>query len=318
MSDVTMRQLLEAGAHFGHQTRFWCPKMSPYIFGHRNKIHIINLEQTLGMFKDAMNYVGRVASERGSVMFVGTKRQASSIVVEEAQRAGCPYVYHRWLGGMLTNYQTVRKSIDRLTELDELMASPEGQALAKKEIIRLERERFRLNRNLAGIRSMERIPDVLFIIDVKHEKNAVLEARKLGIPVVAIVDTNCDPDGIDYVIPGNDDAISAIRLYCSAVADAVIEGKASSTERARTAEVIDVEAADARSNVDVSLARVTGAQAAVAPARDDDRRDGPPAAVQRPEPATQASSQADGEPAGEAETPAAAEPAAAEPAAGSE
>ena len=273
MSDVTMRQLLEAGVHFGHQTRFWCPKMSPYIYGHRNKIHIINLEQTLGMFNDAMNYIGRVASERGTVMFVGTKRQAGSIIVEQAQRAECPYVYHRWLGGMLTNFRTVRKSIDRLNELDELMNSKERQSMAKKEILRVERERFRLNRNLAGIRSMDRIPDVLFVVDVKHENIAVLEARKLDIPVVAVVDTNCDPDGIDYVIPGNDDAISAIRLFCTATADAVIAGKESIAARAQKMEFVDVDGSSGVSPVDtVSLVNVTGAQAAVAPPRDDERR----------------------------------------------
>ncbi len=264
MSDITMRQLLEAGVHFGHQTRLWCPKMSPYIYGHRNKIHIINLEQTLVMFNEAMSYLSRVANKRGTIMFVGTKRQASGIIADQAQRAGCPYVYHRWLGGMLTNYRTVAKSINRLNELDELVSSEDGKDLAKKEIMRIERERFRLNRNLAGIREMQRVPDALFVIDVKYENIAVLEAQKLGIPVVAVVDTNCDPDGIDYVIPGNDDAISAIRLFCTAAADAVLEGKASSASGSQAGNVVDVDGAGA-DVAEVSFANVTGAQAAVAP-----------------------------------------------------
>ena len=226
MTDVTMRQLLEVGVHFGHQTRFWCPKMSPYIYGHRNKIHIINLEKTLSMFNDAMNYLSAVASKRGSVMFVGTKSQAGAIVQAEAQRAGSPYVYHRWLGGMLTNYTTVRQSVDRLKELEDLIQSESYSKMSKKEAMRIERERFRLNRNLAGIRNMKGLPEALFVVDVKHENIAIKEANKLGIPVVAIVDTNCDPEGVDYVIPGNDDSISAIKLYCRYAADAVLDGYA--------------------------------------------------------------------------------------------
>ena len=226
MTDVTMRQLLEVGVHFGHQTRFWCPKMSPYIYGHRNKIHIINLEKTLSMFNDAMNYLSAVASKRGSVMFVGTKSQAGAIVQAEAQRAGSPYVYHRWLGGMLTNYTTVKQSVDRLKELEDLIQSESYSKMSKKEAMRIERERFRLNRNLAGIRNMKGLPEALFVVDVKHENIAIKEANKLGIPVVAIVDTNCDPDGVDYVIPGNDDSISAIKLYCRYAADAVLNGYA--------------------------------------------------------------------------------------------
>jgi len=221
-----MRQLLEVGVHFGHQTRFWCPKMSPYIYGHRNKIHIINLEKTLSMFNDAMNYLSAVASKRGSVMFVGTKSQAGAIIQAEAQRAGSPYVYHRWLGGMLTNYTTVRQSVDRLKELEDLIQSESYSKMSKKEAMRIERERFRLNRNLAGIRNMKGLPEALFVVDVKHENIAIKEANKLGIPVVAIVDTNCDPEGVDYVIPGNDDSISAIKLYCRYAADAVLDGYA--------------------------------------------------------------------------------------------
>lgn len=226
MTDVNMRQLLEVGVHFGHQTRFWCPKMGPYIYGHRNKIHIINLEKTLSMFNDAMNYLSAVAGKRGSVMFVGTKSQAGAIVEAEAQRAGSPYVYHRWLGGMLTNYATVRKSVDRLKELEDLIQSDSYSKMSKREAMRIERERFRLNRNLAGIRNMKGLPEALFVVDVKHENIAIQEANKLGIPVVAIVDTNCDPGGIDYVIPGNDDSISAIKLYCRYAADAVLDGYA--------------------------------------------------------------------------------------------
>ena len=267
MTDVTMRQLLEVGVHFGHQTRFWSPKMGPYIYGHRNKIHIINLEQTLTMFNDAMNYLSGVAAKRGSVMFVGTKSQAGAIVQEQAQRANSPYVYHRWLGGMLTNYTTVRQSIDRLKSLEETLQSESFGGLSKKEALSVEREHFRLNRNLAGIRDMKGIPEALFVIDVKHENIAVKEANKLGIPVVAVVDTNCDPEGIDYVIPGNDDSISAIRLYCKYAADAVLAGYASIQNDPYFQQ--DSESADADTMVNVS---VTPAKAAVAPDDEDDVR----------------------------------------------
>ena len=273
MTDLTMRQLLEVGVHFGHQTRFWCPKMGPYIYGHRNKIHIINLERTLTMFNEAMNYLGAVASKRGSIMFVGTKRQAGEIIREQAQRANCSYVYHRWLGGMLTNYSTVRKSIDRLNELDEIIQSGSIARMAKKEALRIEREQFRLDRNLAGIRGMRGLPDALFIVDVKHENIAVQEANKLGIPVVAIVDTNCDPDGIDYVIPGNDDAISAIRLYCATAADAIIEGHAVAAEAMTFHEHDDP--LDAVVPEDISVLNVTGARAAVAPSLETVAQDEP-------------------------------------------
>ena len=260
MTDVTMRQLLEVGVHFGHQTRFWCPKMSPYIYGHRNKIHIINLEKTLSMFNDAMNYLSAVASKRGSVMFVGTKSQAGTIVQAEAQRAGSPYVYHRWLGGMLTNYTTVRQSVDRLKELEDLIQSESYSKMSKKEAMRIERERFRLNRNLAGIRNMKGLPEALFVVDVKHENIAIKEANKLGIPVVAIVDTNCDPEGVDYVIPGNDDSISAIKLYCRYAADAVLDGYATIQNDPF---IYDGDAeGDVEAMVDTG---VTSAKAAVAP-----------------------------------------------------
>ncbi len=263
MSDVTMRQLLEAGVHFGHQTRFWCPKMKPYIYGHRNKIHIINLERTLTMFNEAMNYLSGVASQRGSIMFVGTKNQAGEIVREQAQRAKSPYVYHRWLGGMLTNYTTVRKSIDRLNELEDIMKSPTFSRISKKEAMGINREHFRLDRNLAGIRNLQGLPDALFVIDVRHEHNAVKEARKLGLPVVAVVDSNCDPDGIDYVIPGNDDAISAIKLFCTAAADAIIAGQMVSS-----ANPVDETDGAGKRNDRAPIA-ITSARASVAPSRED-------------------------------------------------
>ena len=226
MTDVSMRQMLEAGVHFGHQTRFWSPKMAPYIFGARNKIHIINLERTLPMFRDALNFLGSVAADRGKILFVGTKRQAGKIVREQAQRCNCPYVDHRWLGGMLTNFKTVKNSIARLVELDEMVSSGATMGLTKKETLMLERERAKLDRSLSGIRDMKGLPDALFVIDVDHERIAVLEARKLGIPVVGVCDTNSSPEGIDYLIPGNDDAIRAIRLYLQEAADAVLEARA--------------------------------------------------------------------------------------------
>ena len=225
MSDVTMREMLEAGVHFGHQTRYWSPKMRPFIFGERNKIHIINLEQTLPMFNDAMNYIGSIVGNGGHVMMVGTKRSASKLVKEAAERAGAPYVNHRWLGGMLTNYKTVKNSIRRLKELDTQLVEGTNARLNKKESLTLERERIKLERSLGGIKNMQGLPDALFVIDVKSEYIAVSEANKLGIPVIAVVDTNCVPDGIDYVIPGNDDAIRAIRLYVEAAADTIINAR---------------------------------------------------------------------------------------------
>ena len=224
-----MRQMLEAGVHFGHQTRFWSPKMGPYIFGARNKIHIINLEKSLPLYRDAMNFIGSVASARGKVLFVGTKRQAGKVIREEAKRCNSPYVDHRWLGGMLTNFKTVKNSIARLVELDEMTASDATRGLTKKEALMLERERVKLDRSLSGIREMKGLPDALFVIDVDHEKIAVSEARKLGIPVVGVCDTNSSPDGIDYPIPGNDDAIRAIKLYLGGAADAILEARGAST-----------------------------------------------------------------------------------------
>ncbi len=225
MSKVTMRQMLEAGVHFGHQTRFWHPKMRSYIFGSRSKTHIINLEHTLPLFNDAMNFLGKLAQNKGKILFVGTKRQAGDIIREEATRCDMPYVNHRWLGGMLTNYKTVKHSIERLRELETVLDEGGAEKLNKKEVLGLSRERAKLDRSLAGIKDMPGLPDAVFIIDVGHEYIAVSEARKLHIPVVAVVDTNCKPDGVDYVIPGNDDAIRAIRLYAQAAADAILEGK---------------------------------------------------------------------------------------------
>jgi small subunit ribosomal protein S2 len=225
MTQVSMRQMLEAGVHFGHQTRFWSPKMRSYIYGERNKIHIINLEKTLPLFEEAMTFLNKLASKRGTILFVGTKRQAGDIIAEQAARAGCPYVSHRWLGGMLTNFKTVKNSIKRLKELDTMAEEGGFARLAKKEVLKLERERSKLERSLAGIKEMERLPDALFIIDVGYEDIALAEARKLDIPVVAVVDTNCDPQKVDYMIPGNDDAIRAITLYATAAADAIIEGR---------------------------------------------------------------------------------------------
>ena len=227
MTDVTMRQMLEAGVHFGHQTRYWNPKMAPFIFGERNKIHIINLEKSLPMFGDAINYLGKMVANRGKVLFVGTKRSARETIKVEAERCGMPYVNHRWLGGMLTNFHTVKQSIKRLTDLEETLEGKGNERLNKKELLQIRREVEKLERSLGGIKNMNMLPDVLFVIDVGYEEIAVKEATKLGIPVVAVVDTNNSLSGVDYVIPGNDDAIRAIKLYASKVADAILEAKAS-------------------------------------------------------------------------------------------
>jgi len=229
MTDVSMRQMLEAGVHFGHQTRFWNPKMAPFIFGDRNKIHIINLEATLPLYQDAVNFVGSMASNRGQILFVGTKRSAQDVIMEEAQRCGMPFVNHRWLGGMLTNWKTVKQSIKRLKDLETMSQDGTFERLSKKEALTLSREMEKLERSLGGIKDMPGVPDVMFVVDVGHEKIAVAEAKKLGIPVVGIVDTNNSPEGIDYIIPGNDDAIRAIRLYTQGVADAILAGRATIT-----------------------------------------------------------------------------------------
>ena len=227
MPNITMRQMLEAGVHFGHQTRYWDPKMAPYIFGARGKIHIINLEKSLPMLVDSMNFMGSIASKRGSVIFVGTKRAAAKSVAEEAQRCGMPYVSHRWLGGMLTNFRTIRQSIKRLSQIEKMEEDGTFARLVKKEVLQLTRERDKLEKTLGGIKEMKKLPDAMFVLDVGHEDIAVKEARKLGIPVIAVVDTNCSPNNIDYVIPGNDDAIRSIRLYTQLAADAILEGRAS-------------------------------------------------------------------------------------------
>ena len=230
MANVTMRQMLEAGVHFGHQTRYWNPKMAPFIFGARGKIHIINLEKSLPLLNDAMNFISKLAAKRGSIMFVGTKRAASAAIEEEAIRCGMPYVSHRWLGGMLTNYRTIRASVKRLKQLESMHEDGSVEHLVKKEVLQLTRERDKLERSLGGIKDMKTLPDALFVVDVSHEDIAIKEARKLGIPVIAIVDTNCSPERIDYVIPGNDDAIRSIRLYAQLAADAVLEGRATAPQ----------------------------------------------------------------------------------------
>jgi small subunit ribosomal protein S2 len=220
-----MRQMLEAGVHFGHQTRFWNPKMAPYIFGHRNKIHIINLEATLAKYNEAMAFVRKMTANKGSVLFVGTKRQAREIVREEAQRAAAPYVEERWLGGMLTNFKTVKQSIKRLKDMEQMSQDGTFERMPKKEALMLQRELVKLNKSLGGIKDMGGLPDALFVIDVGYHKIAVTEANKLGIPVIGVVDTNHSPVGVAYVIPGNDDSSRAIRLYARGVADAVLEGR---------------------------------------------------------------------------------------------
>jgi small subunit ribosomal protein S2 len=227
MPGVSMRQMLEAGVHFGHQTRFWNPKMAPFIFGERNKIHIINLEKTQPLFAEAAGFVKGVVADGGTVLFVGTKRSAREAVQKEADRCAMPFVSQRWLGGMLTNFKTIRQSIKRLAEITEMQTSGAIEKRGKKEATQLRREMEKLERSLGGIKNMESLPDAIFLIDVGHEKIAIHEARKLGIPIVAVVDTNCSPEAVDYVIPGNDDAMRAIHLYAAGIADAVIEGKAS-------------------------------------------------------------------------------------------
>jgi len=226
MPQVTMRQMLEAGVHFGHQTRYWNPRMAPYIFGARGKIHIVNLEKTLPLFTDAMNFLSAIAQKRGTVLFVGTKRSARDTIKEEAARCGMPYISQRWLGGMLTNFRTVKQSVGRLKEIEAMSTDGRFEKLVKHEVLSLIREKEKLEKSLGGIKNMNALPDALFVIDIGHEDIAIKEAKKLGIPVVAVVDTNYDPSLVDYAIPGNDDAIRAVQLYSRAAADAVLEGKA--------------------------------------------------------------------------------------------
>jgi small subunit ribosomal protein S2 len=243
---VTMRQMLEAGVHFGHQTRYWNPKMADFIFGSRNKIHIVNLEKTMEMYQEALKYVRRLAANRGTILFVGTKRQAREIVAEEAQRAGMPYVDHRWLGGMLTNFKTVKVSIKRLKDLEAMSLDGTFEKMSKREALTLQREMEKLTRSLGGIKEMTAPPDALFVIDVGYQKIAVTEANKLAIPIVGVVDTNHSPDGIAYVIPGNDDSSRAIRLYARGVADAILEGKSQVIQEiVQTEEFVEVSGEEA-------------------------------------------------------------------------
>ena len=246
---TTMRQMLEAGVHFGHQTRYWNPKMAPFIFGHRNKIHIINLEKTMVMYLEAAKFVRRLSSNKGTVLFVGTKRQAREIIREEAERCTSPFVDHRWLGGMLTNFKTVRQSIKRLKEMDGMIQDGSVDKMSKKEALHFQRELSKLQRSLGGIKELDGLPDALFVVDVGYQKGAIAEAKKLGIPVIGVVDTNHSPDGIAYVIPGNDDSSRAIRLYARGMADAILEGRSQTVQEivgATSDEFVEVEEAGAR------------------------------------------------------------------------
>jgi len=227
---VTMRQMLEAGVHFGHQTRFWNPKMAPFIFGHRNKIHIINLEKTLPMYNDALKYARQLAANRGTIQFVGTKRQSRDTIAEEAGRAGMPYVNTRWLGGMLTNFKTLKSSIKKLKDMEAQLELGDVERMSKKEALLFEREMAKLEKSIGGVKDMGGIPDAIFVVDVGYHKIAITEANKLGIPVIAVVDTNHSPEGVDYVIPGNDDASKAVALYTQGMADAILEGRANAVQ----------------------------------------------------------------------------------------
>ncbi len=283
MSSVSMRDLLEAGAHFGHQTRYWNPKMSDYIFGARNNIHIINLEQTVPALDEAMAYVRGVVLKRNKVLFVGTKRSAGKVVKEQAQRCTMPYVDKRWLGGMLTNYKTIRQSIRRLRDLESQADDGTFDKLTKKEALSRQRDLDKLEKSLGGIKDMGGLPDVLFVVDVDHERIAITEANKLGIPVVGIVDTNSNPEGVDYVIPGNDDAIRSIRLFVEAIADAVLEGKSDFqgqsdadefvevTEQAPDAKDADGESPSATASSEEAVADTDAAPAAGESAADSDQ-----------------------------------------------
>ena len=264
--NVGMRDLLQAGAHFGHQTRFWNPKMGPYIFGARNKIHIINLEHTVPALNDALNFVNNLASKKNKVLFVGTKRAASNIIREQAQRSGQPYVDHRWLGGMLTNWKTLRQSINRLKELEIQAQDGTFAKLTKREALTRTREMEKLERSLGGVKNMGGLPDALFIIDVDHESIAIKEAKNLGIPVIGIVDTNSNPDGVDYIIPGNDDAIRAVTLYATAMANAIMAGKEYAQTQAGGAKNADVAPTEAAAPA--AIEEAAPAEAAAAPATD--------------------------------------------------
>ena len=241
---VTMREMLEAGVHFGHQTRFWNPRMAPYIFGHRNKIHIINLEKTLELYLEAAKFARQLAANKGTILFVGTKRQAREIVREEATRAASPFVDYRWLGGMLTNFKTVKQSIKRLRDMEQMVEDGTMEKLSKKENLTYSREMAKLDRSLGGIKGMNGLPDALFIIDVGFQKIAVEEANKLGIPIIGVVDTNHSPEGVDYVIPGNDDASRAVRLYARGIADAILEGRSDVVNEVVSDEFVEVDSSE--------------------------------------------------------------------------
>lgn len=266
MSQVSMRDLLQAGAHFGHQTRYWNPKMDQYIFGARNKIHIINLEHTVPAFNEALDMVTRLAGNKNKILFVGTKRAAGKIIKEQAERSGMPYVSHRWLGGMLTNYKTIRASIKRYRDLEAQAADGTFERLTKKEALMRTRDMEKLERSIGGIKDMGGLPDALFVIDVDHERIAITEANKLGIPVIGVVDTNSNPDGVDYVIPGNDDAIRAIKLYVAAVADACMAGKANSGEVPAAKDEFVEEAVETEAEVSAAPEAAAAPEAEAAPA----------------------------------------------------
>jgi small subunit ribosomal protein S2 len=272
MSSVSMREMLQAGVHFGHQTRFWNPKMSQFIFGSRNKVHVINLEQTVPAFNEALEILRVEAAKGNQILFVGTKRAAQKIVKEQAERSGMPYVSHRWLGGMLTNYKTIRASIRRFRDLETQEANGTFEKLTKKEALMRARMKVKLENSIGGIKDMNGLPDIIFVIDVDHERIAINEANKLGIPVVGIVDTNSNPDGVDYVIPGNDDSIRAIKLYAASVADTILEGKAQSATVSSKDEFVEVEeeaaAPAAAVEAPVVEAPAVEAPAEVAPAKD--------------------------------------------------
>ncbi|MBI3771215.1 MAG: 30S ribosomal protein S2 [Gammaproteobacteria bacterium] len=262
MSNVSMRQMLEAGVHFGHQTRYWNPKMAPFIFGDRNKIHIVNLEKTLPLYNDAMNFISSLAAKKGKILFVGTKRAAQDVVREEALRSDMPYVNHRWLGGMLTNFKTIKQSIKRLKDLEAMEKEGGLDRFNKKEALGLKRDMEKLERSLGGIKNMDGLPEAIFVIDVGHEKIAVAEAKSLGIPVIGIVDTNNNPRGIDYVIPGNDDSARAVALYARGVADAVITGRASVVNAGSADEFVEVEEEAGKKSVKTTVKRTRKGSAA--------------------------------------------------------
>ncbi|HEX2083344.1 MAG TPA: 30S ribosomal protein S2 [Xanthomonadaceae bacterium] len=290
MPQITMRQMLEAGVHFGHQTRYWNPKMAPYIFGARGKIHIINLEKTVPLFSDAMNFLSGIAQRRGIILFVGTKRSARDAIKEEAERCSMPYMTQRWLGGTLTNFRTVKQSVQRLKELEAAETDGTFGKLVKHEVLSLRREREKLLASLGGIKEMNRLPDALFVIDIGHEDIAIKEAKKLGIPVVAVVDTNYDPALVDYAIPGNDDAIRAVQLYARAAADAVLEGKAAAPQAASVREDEFVEV-DADGNP-IERKGPRKAPAKKAPAKTSATGNAPEAAKDEAAPAAEAASEA--------------------------